>query len=262
MDMAGGFAGKAVIVTGASSGIGRVIAVELGRHGADLWLIGRSQAELEETARQVAAAGGPPARVAAMDLQRRGPLAALIAEVGAAHPHLFGLISNAGVMYPEPIMDGTVDRWQQMLDINVMAMLEGCQAAVKAMRGHGRSGHLINIGSVQARFEVPGVYGVTKQATLAIGDTLREELEQDDIRVATIVPGGFTTNLARGFLPETLAHLARGFETMGLALGGPGTERVLSDPQHIANMVRYVMEQPIELNIQEIVLRPPVSTKA
>jgi NADP-dependent 3-hydroxy acid dehydrogenase YdfG len=260
--MADSFAGKAVVVTGASSGIGRVIAVELGRHGADLWLIGRSQSELEATARQIADVGGPTAQVAAMDLQQRGPLAALIEQVGASHPHLFGLISNAGVMYPEPIMDGTIDRWQQMIDINVMAMLEGCQAAVKAMRAHGLPAHLINIGSVQARFEVPGVYGITKRATLAIGDSLREELEQDDIRVATIVPGGFTTNLARGFLPETLEHLSKGFEKMGLELGGPGTERVLSDPQHIANMVRYVMEQPIELNIQEIVLRPPVSTKA
>lgn len=260
--MAEAFAGKAVIVTGASSGIGRTIAVELGRQGAELWLIGRSRSELEETARQIAGAGGPAAHVAAMDLQQRGPLATLIAEVGASHPHLFGLISNAGVMYPEPIMEGTIERWQQMIDINVMAMLEGCQAAVKAMRTHGRPGHLINIGSVQARFEVPGVYGLTKRATLAIGDTLREELEQDDIRVCTIVPGGFTTNLSRGFLPETMEKLMKGFETIGMEFGAPGTEKVLSDPQHIADMVCYVMQAPIELNIQEVVMRPPISTKA
>jgi NADP-dependent 3-hydroxy acid dehydrogenase YdfG len=260
--MAGTFAGKAVIVTGASSGIGRVIAVELARHGADLWLIGRSETELKATAKEIADAGGPEAQVAPMDLQQRGPLAALIETIGARHPHLFSLISNAGVMYPEPIMDGTIERWQQMLDINVMAMLEGCQAAVKVMRGHGKPGHLINIGSVQARFEVPGVYGITKRATLAIGDTLREELEQDDIRVATIVPGGFTTNLSRGFLPETLEELGKGFAKMGIDFGGPGSEKLLSDPQHIANMVRYVLEQPIEINIQEIVMRPPVSIKA
>lgn len=260
--MAESFAGKAVIVTGASSGIGRVIAVELARHGAELWLVGRSPAELDATARQIADAGGPQAHAAAMDLQQRGPLAALIEQVGSAHPHLFGLVSNAGVMYPEPIMSGTIERWQQMIDINVMAMLEGCQAAVRAMRAHGKPGHLINIGSVQARFEVPGVYGITKRATLAIGDTLRDELEHDDIRVATIVPGGFTTNLARGFLPESLATVGEAFKAKGLEYGGPDMIRALSDPQHIANMVRYVMEQPIELNIQEIVLRPPVSTKA
>lgn len=260
--MAGSFAGKAVIVTGASSGIGRTIAVELGRQGTDLWLVGRSQSELEATAQQIAEAGGPKAHVAAMDLQQRGPLARLIEEVGAAHPHLFGLISNAGVMYPEPIMSGTIDRWQQMMDINVMAMLEGCQAAVKVMRAQGKPGHLINIGSVQARFEVPGVYGVTKRATLAIGDTLREELEHDDIRVCTIVPGGFTTNLARGFLPESLATVGEAFKSKGLEYGGADMAKALSDPQHIADMVCYVMQAPIELNIQEVVMRPPVSTKA
>jgi NADP-dependent 3-hydroxy acid dehydrogenase YdfG len=115
---------------------------------------------------------------------------------------------------------------------------------------------------VQARFEVPGVYGITKRAVEAIGETLREELEQDDIRVATVVPGGFTTNLSRGFLPESLANVAESFKSKGLAFGGPGTEKVLSDPRHIANIVRYILEQPIELNIQEVVIRPQVSTKA
>lgn len=257
--MADGFAGKAVIVTGASSGIGRVVAVELARHGADLWLVGRAQAELEVTARQIAAAGGPTAHIAPMDLQQRGPLARLIEEVGASHPHLFALISNAGVMYPEPILDGTIDRWQAMFDINVMAMLEGCKAAVEVMRAHGKPGHLVNVGSVAARFEVPGVYGATKRAVDLIGETLRQELELDDIRVVTIVPGGFVTQLSRGMLPETMARVVESAKRKGLERGGANSEKMMSDPQHIANIVRYVLEQPIELNIQEIVIRPPVS---
>lgn len=254
--------GKAIIVTGASSGIGRSIAVELGRAGAELWLVGRDAGELAATTRLIAEAGGPQAHAAPMDLRERGPLATLVAEVAGAHSHLFALVNNAGVMYPEPILSGTIDRWQAMLDINVMAMLEGCKAAVEAMRAHGKPGHLINIGSVQARFEVPGVYGITKRAVLAIGDTLREELEQDDIRVCSLVPGGFATQLARGFQPEQLATIAAAFAENGFEFGGPGTERLISDPQHIANMVRYVLEQPIDINLQEIVIRPPVSTKA
>ena len=253
------FAGKAVIVTGASSGIGRIVAVELARHGADLWLIGRAQAELEETARQIAAAGGATAQVAAMDLQQRGPLARLIEEVGASHPHLFALISNAGVMHPEPILDGTIDRWQAMFDVNVMALLEGCKAAVEVMRAQGKPGHLVNIGSVAARFEAPGVYVATKRMVEQIGATLRLELELDDIRVVTIVPGGFATQLSRGMLPETMARVVESARSKGLKLGGSNPEKMISDPQHIANVVRYVLEQPIDLNIQEIVIRPPVS---
>ena len=254
--------GKAVIVTGGSSGIGQSIAIELGRAGADLWLVGRSQDELDATARAIAEAGGPPARTAAMDLRDRGPLAALVEQVAAGHPHLFALVSNAGVMYPEPILKGTVERWQAMFDINVMAMLEGCKAAVEAMRGHGRPGHLINVGSVQSRFEVPGVYGITKQAVEALGASLRDELEQDDIRVTTIVPGGFVTQLARGFLPETLESISANFKANGVEFGAEGTERLLSDPQHIANIVHYVLRQPIDIHFQEIVIRPPVSSKA
>lgn len=253
---------KAIIVTGASSGIGRSIAVELGRSGATVWLVGRNEAELQATAGMIRDAGGPEAQAAAMDLRERGPLAALVERVAAQHPHFFALINNAGVMYPEPILSGSVDRWQTMLDINVMAMLEGCKAAVEAMRAHGKPGHLINVGSVQARFEVPGVYGMTKQAVETIGVSLREELEQDDIRVCTIIPGGFETQLARGFRPEELAHVASAFESRGLSFGAGGTQRLISDPQHIANIVRYVLEQPIDINFQEILIRPPVSTKA
>lgn len=254
--------GKAVIVTGASSGIGRSVAVELGKAGAELWLVGRDKAELDATAAMIRDAGGPQAHAESMDLRQRGPLAGLIARVGNSHPHLFALISNAGVMYPEPILSGTVDRWQAMLDINVMAMLEGCKAAVEAMRAHGKPGHLINVGSIQGRFEVPGVYGISKHAAEAIGASLRDELEQDDIRATTIVPGGFATQLARGFQPEQLATVAAAFEKEGLTFGGEGTERLVSDPQHIANVVRYVLEQPIDIHFQEIVIRPPVNTKA
>lgn len=254
--------GKAVIVTGASSGIGRSIAVELGKAGAELWLVGRDEGELEATAGMIAKTGGPAAHAEPMDLRTRGPLEALVGRVAAQHPHLFALVSNAGVMFPEPILSGTVDRWQAMMDINVMAMLEGCKAAVEAMRAHGKPGHLINVGSLQSRFEVPGVYGITKQAVNSIGASLRDELEQDDIRVTTVIPGGFTTQLSRGFRPEEMANVMASFEKQGLSFDGPGAEKVLSDPQHIANIVRYVMEQPIEINFQEILIRPPVNTRA
>lgn len=258
--MAADFSGKAIIVTGASSGIGRAIAIELGKAGAELWLVGRSESELAATAAMIADVGGPVAHCAPMDLAKRGPLGELIGQVGASHPHLFALLNNAGVMYPEPILDGTIERWQQMIDINVMAMLEGSMAAVAAMRAHGKPGHLINVGSIAARFEVPSVYGLTKRAVEAIGVSLRAELEQDDIRVATIIPGGFATQLARGFQPEQLANVAKSFEELGVDLAGPGAERLIGDPQHIANMVRYILEQPIDLNISEVVIRPPVNT--
>jgi NADP-dependent 3-hydroxy acid dehydrogenase YdfG len=256
------FTEKAIIVTGASSGLGRAIALELGKAGADLWLVGRSADELAETAKLIAGAGGRPAQTAPMDLQQRGPLDALIKQVAASHPHLFAVINNAGVMYPEPILSGTIDRWQAMLDVNIMATLEGSKAAVEVMRAHGKPGHIINIGSVQGRFEEPGVYGISKKAAEMIGETLRAELERDDIRVATIIPGGFNTQLSRGFTPDSLANLGGNLERLGIDPTSPDMAKIVGNPQHIANAVRYILEAPIEINIQEMLIRPPISTKA
>ncbi len=256
------FAGKSVIVTGASSGLGRAISIELGKAGAEIWLVGRNAAELDETAKLVATAGGPPAHAAPMDLRARGPLEALVRQVAAQHPHLFALVNNAGVMYPEPLLSGTIERWQAMLDINVMATLEGSKAAVEAMRAHGKPGHIINIGSVQGRFEEPGVYGISKKAAEMIGETLRAEVERDDIRVATVIPGGFNTQLSREFLPESLANLGGNLQRLQIDPTSPDMAKIVGDPQHIANAVRYILEQPIDINIQEMLVRPPISTKA
>lgn len=256
------FTGKAAIVTGASSGLGRAISIELGKAGADVWLVGQSSDDLAETARLIDAAGGRPAQTAPMDLRQRGPLEALIKQVAANHIYLFAVINNAGVMYPEPILAGSADRWQAMLDVNVMAMLEGSKAGVEAMRVHGKPGHIINIGSVQGRFEEPGVYGISKKAAEMIGETLRSELEGDNIRVATVIPGGFNTQLSRGFTPESLANLGGNLERLGIDPTSLDMAKIVGDPQHIANAVRYILETPIEVNIQEILIRPPVSTKA
>jgi NADP-dependent 3-hydroxy acid dehydrogenase YdfG len=252
---------KAVVITGASSGIGRVLSVTLGRLGADLWLTGRDEAALAETADLVREGGGAGAvRCEALDLAEPGALAGFVARAAADHPHLFALVNNAGIMHPEAVLDGTRERWRAMLDVNVLATLEGCQAAVAAMRQHRRGGHIVNVGSLQGRFEVPGVYGVTKKAIEMIGASLRAELEEDDIRVCTVIPGGFATQLARGFRSEELAQIAASMDigADGIPLADP---RRLGDPQHVADAIVYVLGQPIDINLQEIVIRPPVDTK-
>lgn len=254
------FSGKAIIITGASSGLGRAMAIRLGQAGADLWLTGRSQTELDATASMVVEAGGPQPHTRAIDLAERGPLADLIGEVAGAHDHLFALVNNAGLMFPEPIMQSSLDRWSAMLSVNVLAVLEGAQAAVVAMRGHGKPGHIINIGSIAARWEETGVYGATKKMVENITASLRGEVEQDDIRVTTIIPGGFATQLSRGFQPEQLATVQQSFAERGIGADGAGAERLVSDPVHLANAVAYVLAQPIEVNIQEVLIRPPVAT--
>lgn len=250
------FTGKAGIITGASSGLGRAIAKGLGAAGMELWLVGRSAEELGHTANAITELGGPKAHCASLDLTQPGALADLVDNVSARHPYLFALINNAGVMYPEPIVDADPTRWHDMFAVNLLTPMEGCRAAVKAMRAHGQPAHLINISSLASRDDVYGAYGVTKIALNHVGRTLRKELEDDDIRVTTIVPGGFATNLIRGFDEQSLQRLQDKMAQSGLDPSGPDSKKIMADPQHVANVIEYILSQPIELNIEEITIRP------
>lgn len=250
--MSGSFAGRAAVVTGASSGIGRSIARALGASGMELWLVGRSRAELENTGRDIVASGGCEPHLAPLDVGEPGALARLIESLD--HDYLFALINSAGVMYPEPILSADPSRWREMMAVNVLGPVEACRAAAIRMRAHGRPAHLINISSLAAKFDAGGMYGASKAALEMAGRTLRQELERDDIRVSTVVPGGFRTNLARGFTSDVQAAMAERIRTLGVA-----PERLFGDPDLIGRMVSYILEQPIDFNIGEVIVRPPVS---
>ena len=253
------YKGRSGIVTGASSGIGRAIAQTLGAAGMELWLVGRSATELGVTAEAIDAAGGPRAHCISMDLSERGALAALVGEVGEHHTNLFALINNAGVMYPEPIVEAEPERSYEMFMINVLAPMEGCRAAVEVMRRQDSPGHLINISSLAGNSDRYGAYSVSKAAMNQLGRALRKELEQDDIRATTIIPGGFATQLARGFSEDAMARFVTAAAEIGFDPGGGDAQRFLADPQNVANVVRYVLEQPIDLNLEEITIRPAVA---
>lgn len=254
------FEGRAAIVTGASSGIGRTIAQRLGRAGMKLWLVGRSAEQLQVTATSIKELGGEDPHCIPMDLAEAGALAGLVRRVGEAHPYLFAMINNAGVMYPEPMLEAEPARWHEMFAINVLTPMESCRAAVLQMRRHGKAGHLINLSSVAGRDDRYGAYGVSKAAVNHMGTTLRRELEGDDIRVTTIIPGGFATNLARGFTEETLAQMEQKQAQGGLDPTSPEARKFLGDPEQIASLVEYILQLPIELNIDEVSIRPAIST--
>ncbi|MET0660539.1 MAG: SDR family oxidoreductase [Steroidobacteraceae bacterium] len=250
--------GQSVIVTGASSGIGKSIAQRLGAAGYELWLVGRSVEGLNATAADIARAGGPNAHCEPLDIAKPGALAELVLRVGELHPHLFALINNAGIMHPESVMTGSPQRWRAMFDVNVLAPAEACRAAVQVMRRQGGPGHLINVSSVAAHWDTGGPYGASKRALEMISSTLRGELERDNIRITTVVPGGFATQLGRHFEPESFQRIAESMRSKGLE---PGVnELTVGDPDHIARAVLYILEQPVSINIERIVIRPPVDT--
>lgn len=261
-------AGKTAIVTGASSGIGRGIAERLGSAGAHVYLAGRTPSAMEESQKKIEAAGGKATPVT-LNVRDVKQVQALVERAASETGHLDIMVNNAGVSYPDKIVDADPEGWREMLETNVLGLLAGCQAAVRAMRTNGTAGHIVNISSIAARHEDSGVYGATKHAVNCISATLRRELEGDSIRVVTIMPGAIATNFARNFEPT----FVQGFVRMsGLEIDvkkgerlpdalftslPPALRQTLGSPEDIASAVLYAVTQPIEVNVAEIVVRPP-----
>ena len=261
-------AGKTAIVTGASSGIGRAVAETLGQAGATTYLAGRTLSAMEDSKARIERDGGRAA-VASLDVREPKQVQDLVARAVRETGRLDVMVNNAGLSYPASIIDGDPDEWRAMLETNVLALLVGCQAAVRAMRECKADGHIVNISSIAALRPDSGVYGATKHAVTAISHTLRRELEEDAIRVVDVRPGAIGTNFARNFDPAFVANFAR---AAGLDLQPKRGERlpdevmdklqpmmkqVLASADDVARAVLYAVTQPITVNVSEIVVRPP-----
>ena len=133
-------AGKTAIVTGASSGIGRAIALELGLAGAQVFLAGRTKATMDETRKEIEEQGGQ-AHPVALDVRDPEQVQSLVAEAVQKTGRLDIMVNNAGLAYRGPIADANPEHWREMLETNVLALLVGSQAAIRAMRACGAEGH-------------------------------------------------------------------------------------------------------------------------
>jgi len=264
--------GRTVCITGSSSGMGRAIAEHLGALGATVYLMGRNAEPMEESKARIEAAGGK-ADLATFDVADTAALQAWIQRAADETGRLDVMINNAGFGdFGTSFLGGDPDIWKGMLDVNVLALAVGSQAAVAAMRATESQGNIINISSVAAIRRDSGMYGATKHAVNCINASLRSELEDDTIRVTSIMPGVFATNFSRNV----------GDDMMGMIAGMAGVEHVerdaegrvsremlaqlatnmsttFGDVEDIARTVEFVITQPIHLNIEELVIRPAKS---
>ena len=262
--------GRTAVVTGASSGIGRAIAERLGGAGAHVYLAGRTLEAMEQSVKRIEQAGGGGTAVVA-DVRDLAQLRGLVERAARETGRLDIMVNNAGLSYPAPILSGDAEEWRAMLDTNVLALLVGSQAAVQAMRACKANGHVVNISSIAAQRQDPGVYGATKHAVNAISATLRRELEDDTIRVVNVMPGAIATNFARNFDPAFVKQFVaasgvhvdvkKGERLPDEALDGiPDSLRnLLGRPEDVADAVLYAVTLPITVNVSDIVVRPPKS---
>ena len=259
---------KTALVTGASSGIGRAIAMELADAGAHVFLSGRTVAPMEEAKKEIEERGGR-ASVITADLRDFSQVQGLVDSAVEATGRLDIMINNAGLEYPGTLLEGDPEQWREVFETNVLAVAVGCQAAVKAMRACSADGRIVNVSSVASQRSDSGFYGATKHAVNVLSATLRNELEEDSIRVTNLMPGAIATNFARNFAPEFKAGILQmaGSEAEvkeGERLPDEVLRQVsdtlgerFSDPRHVARAVLFVVTQPSDINIADITVRPP-----
>jgi NADP-dependent 3-hydroxy acid dehydrogenase YdfG len=260
--------GKTAVVTGASSGIGRAIAEKLGAAGAHVFLAGRTRNSMEESKQRIEKNGGK-ATVAEIDVRDVKQVQKLVQQAMNDTKRLDIMVNNAGLSYPSKIADADPSEWQAMVDTNIVGLLAGCQAAVRAMRQCKAEGHIVNISSIAAQRADSGVYGATKHAVNCISATLRRELEDDTVRVVNVMPGAIATNFARNFDPA----FVQGFvQAAGVDIEvkkgerlpdevmdklQPSMKQLLGSPDDVAEAVLFAVTLPITVNIADIVVRPP-----
>jgi NAD(P)-dependent dehydrogenase (short-subunit alcohol dehydrogenase family) len=194
----GSFGGQVVLVTGASSGIGREVAVTFGRLKAAVALMARRRAELAQTARQITEAGGE-ALVIPTDVTDERAVRDGVATVRRKWKRIDVLVNSAGVLLPARVGEMAAADFERMLRVNVFGALFAMQATLPLMEARGR-GTIINIASLAGRrgYSPLGGYCASKFALLGLTEALRMEVDGTDIHVGLVLPGVVDTPMVEG----------------------------------------------------------------
>ncbi|QCO00968.1 SDR family oxidoreductase [Azospirillum argentinense] len=236
---------KTILITGASSGIGEGTARVLGAARAKLVLGARRTDRLESLAADIRAGGGT-AEIRALDVTSREDMAAFAAFTQERFGRIDVLVNNAGVMPLSPMASLKVEEWDRMIDVNIRGVLYGIAAVLPVMNGQG-FGQIINIASIGALAVSPtaAVYCATKYAVRAISDGLRQENER--LRVTCVCPGVVESELAHTITDPEAEELMRSYRAVSIK------------PDAIGRAILHAIEQPDDVDTNEIVVRPTAS---
>ncbi|PYM35819.1 MAG: 2-deoxy-D-gluconate 3-dehydrogenase [Candidatus Rokuibacteriota bacterium] len=188
-------AGRVAVVTGASRGLGRAIALALAEAGADVALAARAKRDLEDTGALVQRAGRR-ALVAPTDVASYAEVEALMGRAVRELGRLDIVVNNAGVAKVAPLAEMTPDDWRFMVDANLTGVFNGCRAAAPHLIAQ-KSGKVINVASVLGQVGLPGytLYAATKGGVIALTRALGVEWARHGIQVNAIAPGWFATDM-------------------------------------------------------------------
>ena len=230
---------KTALITGASSGIGAACAKALANNGAKVVLTGRNQTSLEQLSEEI---GG---RYMVADISQNDEVIKLFDEIGESFDIL---VNNAGIAPKASIIEGNIESFEDLLRVNVLAVVHCCQLAIKKFNP-STGGQIINISSMSGHRVPPsgGFYAATKFAVRAITEALRYELkiQKNKTRVSMISPGFVDTPLLDNYFKgseEKLSELRERLEML--------------KPKDVANSLIHILESPNHVEIGDIMMRP------
>jgi NADP-dependent 3-hydroxy acid dehydrogenase YdfG len=240
-----GIAGKVVAITGASSGIGEATARLLAERGALVSLGARRTERLDVIAGELRDKGAAVI-TCRVDVTRRADVEAFVARTVEEFGRIDVLVGNAGIAKIGPMADLDVDGWTAMIDVNLRGVLNGIAAAMPAFRRQGR-GHFVTTVSTAGLKITPtmAVYGGVKNAVRTLLEGLRQESTDGVIRTTAVSPGYVRTELADSIDDPAVRELTR--RTMA--------EFAIA-PEAVARTIAFAVEQPDDVEIGEIVVRP------
>lgn len=233
---------KVILITGASSGIGAGIARELSKTKSILLLGARREERLALLVEELRF-NGVEADFHVLDVTSQKSVQQFTDYALGKWGRVDVIINNAGIMPLSLMASGKVDEWDRMVDVNIKGVLYGIAAVLPSMLERA-SGHIINIASIGALTVSPtaAVYCATKFAVRAISDGLRQENSQ--LRVTCIHPGVVESELANTITDLIAADAMKSYRAIAL------------QPDAIGRAVRYAIEQPDNVDVNEIVIRP------
>lgn len=237
--------GKVVAITGAGRGIGRATALHLATRGARVVLGARSETELLDVAQEIERAGGEAA-LRSTDVTRRTDLESLIRLGRDRFGRVDVIVNNAGIGPISRFDALRVEDWDAMIDVNLRGALYGIAAALPVFAQQGK-GHVINVISTAGLKIVPtmGVYAATKNALRTATEALRQEAGAK-LRVTEVSPGFIDTSFADSSITDPDVK----------AMINQQKERLAISPNAIARTIAFAIEQPEDVEIGSVVVRP------
>lgn len=227
---------KNIIVTGASRGIGKAIALKLAEQKYNLFLTARCQEELEKTA-ELCRNMGVGCETCLADLTDENDVINLFKAFSETYGKLDVLVNNAGMGVFKPIVDTSLDEWHKVMSTNVDSAFLCCREGIKLMQSN-KCGTIVNIASVVGIKGYPnqGAYSASKHAMVGLTKVIAEEYKQDGIRAHVICPGGVATEMVRQSRPDL-------------------NPNEIIQPEDIGDLVNYLLSLPPGVMIDQVHIR-------